>query len=109
MTAPRSDALVLFGVTGDLAHKMTFPALYDLIRRGVLTVPVLGVAAPIWSLTELRDRVKRSLMRSVGINDEGALHRLVSPLGYEWRGHRDFGGSTPYWRQGTMAGEEWHA
>ena len=41
----RSDALVLFGVTGDLAHKMIFPALYAMAKRGVLNVPVVGVAS----------------------------------------------------------------
>ncbi len=46
MAAPRSDALVLFGVTGDLAHKMIFPALYAMVKRGTLTVPVIGVALP---------------------------------------------------------------
>ena len=40
-----SDALVIFGITGDLAHKMTLPALYHLEKRGLLTVPVIGVAA----------------------------------------------------------------
>jgi glucose-6-phosphate 1-dehydrogenase len=44
MTAPRSDALVLFGVTGDLAHKMIFPALYALAKNGALQIPVVGVA-----------------------------------------------------------------
>ena len=39
MTTPHSDALVLFGVTGDLAHKMIFPALYAMAKRGTLTVP----------------------------------------------------------------------
>jgi glucose-6-phosphate 1-dehydrogenase len=46
MTASRSDALVLFGVTGDLAHKMIFPALYSMVKRGELKVPVIGVAFP---------------------------------------------------------------
>ena len=41
---PRSDALVLFGVTGDLAHKKIFPALYRMVKRGALDVPVIGVA-----------------------------------------------------------------
>ena len=49
MTASRSDALVIFGVTGDLAHKMIFPALYAMAKRGDLTVPVIGVALPDWS------------------------------------------------------------
>ena len=46
-----ADALVVFGVTGDLAHKMIFPALYAMAKRGVLRVPVVGVAAPKWSLS----------------------------------------------------------
>ena len=46
MAASHSDALVLFGVTGDLAHKMIFPALYALAKRGALKVPVIGVASP---------------------------------------------------------------
>ena len=53
MTASHSDALVLFGVTGDLAHKMIFPALYALAKRGALKVPVIGVASPKWSLAQL--------------------------------------------------------
>jgi len=43
MTHSHSDALVLFGVTGDLAHKMIFPALYALVKKGALKVPVIGV------------------------------------------------------------------
>jgi len=82
MAESRSDALVLFGVTGDLAHKMIFPALYSLVKQGVLDVPVIGVAAPKWSVLDLRDRVKDSLMRSGGIDDEHALHRLNALLGY---------------------------
>jgi glucose-6-phosphate 1-dehydrogenase len=41
MAASRSDALVLFGVTGDLAHKMIFPALYAMVKRGDLNVPIV--------------------------------------------------------------------
>jgi glucose-6-phosphate 1-dehydrogenase len=41
---PISDALVFFGITGDLAHKKIFPALQSLVRRGKLNVPVIGVA-----------------------------------------------------------------
>ena len=55
MTASRSDALVLFGVTGDLAHKMIFPALYAMAKRGDLKVPVIGVAFPKWSLAQLHN------------------------------------------------------
>ena len=82
MAASHSDALVLFGVTGDLAHKMIFPALYALVKRGALKVPVIGVAAPNWSLAQLRSRVKDSIKRSGGIDNQSALHHLLSLLSY---------------------------
>jgi len=44
MSDGAADALVLFGATGDLAHKKIYPALQSMIRRGALTVPVVGVA-----------------------------------------------------------------
>ena len=47
--APPADALVIFGITGDLAKKMTFKALYDLVENGTLKVPVIGVARNDWS------------------------------------------------------------
>ncbi len=82
MTPPRSDALVLFGATGDLADKKIFPALYELAKGGALDVPVVGVAGRNWSLAQLRDRVKDSVERSGGIDDSSALHRLLSLLSY---------------------------
>jgi glucose-6-phosphate 1-dehydrogenase len=82
MTAAHSDALVLFGVTGDLAHKMIFPALYALVKRDALKVPVIGVASPEWSLADLRNRVEDSIRRSGGIDNQGALHLLLSLLSY---------------------------
>jgi glucose-6-phosphate 1-dehydrogenase len=80
--APRSDALVLFGVTGDLAHKMIFPALYALSKKGALKVPVIGVAASKWSLAQLRSSATDSIRTSGSINDRPALHRLLSRLRY---------------------------
>ena len=67
MTASRSDTLVLFGVTGDLAHKMIFPALYAMVKSDVLKVPVIGVACPKWSLERLHKRITDSIKRSGGI------------------------------------------
>ena len=64
MTTSRSDALVLFGVTGDLAHKMIFPELYAMARRRARKVPVIGVAFPKWSLARLRARVTASSDRA---------------------------------------------
>ena len=49
---------MLFGVTGDLAHKKIFPALYAMAKRGVLNVPVVGVASSKWSLAQLRKRAE---------------------------------------------------
>ncbi len=82
MAPSRSDALVLFGVTGDLAHKMIFPALYAMAKRGALKVPVIGVAFPKWSLVRLRRRVKDSIERSGGIDSPRALRQLLSLLRY---------------------------
>src|ERR1051325_2424493 len=77
-----SDALVLFGVTGDLAHKMIFPALYAMAKRGALSVPVIGVALQEWSLAQLQERVKDSLQHAGGIDNQKAFERLLSQLSY---------------------------
>jgi glucose-6-phosphate 1-dehydrogenase len=82
MPEPQSDALVLFGATGDLAHKMIFPALYAMAIRGALQVPVVGVAFPKWSLGQLRGRVKDSIERSGGVRNQRAFRHLLSLLRY---------------------------
>jgi glucose-6-phosphate 1-dehydrogenase len=78
----RSDALVLFGVTGDLAYKMTFPALYAMARRGDLTVPLIGVASSKWTLGQLRKHATESIRQSGRITDRPALDHLLSLLSY---------------------------
>jgi glucose-6-phosphate 1-dehydrogenase len=80
--AARSDALVLFGVTGDLAHKKIFPALYAMAKRGVLEVPVVGVASSKWSLAQLRKRAEDGIRKSGRIDDRPALRHLLSLLRY---------------------------
>jgi glucose-6-phosphate 1-dehydrogenase len=82
MTAPRSDALVVFGVTGDLAHKMIFPALYAMVKRGTLDVPVIGVAFSKWSLERLHKRATDSVKRSGGIDNRRAFQKFLSLLKY---------------------------
>ena len=82
MAEPQSDALVVFGVTGDLAHKMIFPALYAMVKRGALKVPVIGVAFPKWSLERLHRRATDSIKQAGGIDDKRALERLLSLLKY---------------------------
>jgi len=83
-----SDALVLFGATGDLAHRKIYPALQALIRRGRLDLPVVGVASSNWSLDRLRNRVRDSLARH-GNLDTDACTRLCSRLRYVAGDYRD--------------------
>ena len=91
MAASHSDALVLFGATGDLAHKMIFPALYAMVKRGDLKVPVIGVAFPKWSLAQLHKRVTDSLKRSGGIDNQRAFRHLLSLLKYVSGDYQDPG------------------
>src|SRR5512146_247536 len=78
----RSDALVLFGATGDLAYKKIFPALYAMAKRDALMVPVIGVASSKWSLAQLRTRVRDSIKGSGGVDHPRALRHLLSMLQY---------------------------
>lgn len=84
MSAPdtRSDALVLFGVTGNLAFKKIFPALYAMTARGELEVPVIGVASSPWSVDQLRARARESLGAAEVAVQEGVLGRLLERLRY---------------------------
>jgi len=81
MPAP-SDALVLFGATGDLAHKMIYPALYTMALQGVPRVPVIGVAASDWAVARLREVVAQTVRRLPGFADEAALADLLARLRY---------------------------
>ena len=81
MTVPRSDALVFFGATGDLAYKKLFPALQALIRRGHLDMPVVGVARSRWTLDQFKARAKDSLEKHGGL-DPAAYVKLSSLLHY---------------------------
>lgn len=78
----RSDALVFFGVTGDLAYKKIFPALQSMARRGKLDVPVVGVARSGENVEGLRRRARASLEEHGGGVDEAAFAKLVSLLRY---------------------------
>jgi glucose-6-phosphate 1-dehydrogenase len=89
MTKSHSDALVIFGVTGDLAHKMIFPALYAMAKRGALEVPVIGVAFPKWSLARLHKRVTDSIERAGGVDNKRALQHLLSRLKYVSGDYKD--------------------
>ena len=80
--APHSDALVIFGFTGDLATKQIFPALYRMVKTGALTVPVIGVASTSLSIEQVRQRVQDSIQQHGKIDDAPAFDRLLSLLRY---------------------------
>src|SRR5665647_1564519 len=83
--APRpADAFVAFGISGDLARKMTFVSLYQLERRGRLTCPIIGVAAEDWTDEDLRRRATESVTAALGDGqvDEAALQRLRQRMSY---------------------------
>ncbi len=81
MNKCKSDALVFFGATGDLAYKKIFPALQAMIKRGHLDVPVIGVAKAGWNLDQLRERARSSVQKHGGL-DTAAFDKLSSLLRY---------------------------
>src|SRR5947209_8624244 len=95
MTSREADALVVFGITGDLARKMTFRALYRLEQRGLLSSPVIGVAVDAMSLDQLRDRARESIIATGEALDEDVFGRFARRLSYV---QGDFGDSASYER-----------
>jgi glucose-6-phosphate 1-dehydrogenase len=83
MTSPANtaaDVLVIFGITGDLARKMTFRSLYRLERRGMLDCPIVGVARDDWSAATLRDNARRAIEDSGETIDEDVFQRFAERL-----------------------------
>jgi glucose-6-phosphate 1-dehydrogenase len=78
---PQSDALVFFGATGDLAYKKIFPALQGMVRRGHLSVPVIGVARAGWTQDQLKARARDSVEKHGGL-DPAAFAKLSTLLRY---------------------------
>jgi len=76
-----ADALVFFGATGDLAYKKIFPALQALVKRGHLSVPIIGVARSGWSLDQLKARARDSIDKHGGL-DATAFQELSGLLRY---------------------------
>jgi len=82
-TRAAADAFVFFGATGDLAYKQIFPALYQMVKHGTLTVPVIGVAFSQWDLPRLRAHAADSITHALGsVDDQSALDQLLSLLRY---------------------------
>ena len=82
MSADQVDALVIFGATGDLAKLETFPALVGLVERGVLDVPVMGVAKSGWRVEQFRDYAAASLKLNNMDPGAPAAVKLLSLLRY---------------------------
>jgi len=80
--AKASDAFVFFGATGDLAYKKIFPALHNMMRRGTLQCPVIGIAKSGWNLEKLLQRANESIRTHGGGIDEAAFARLTQQLRY---------------------------
>ena len=80
--ADKVDALVIFGATGDLAKMETFPALVGLVKRGVLDVPVIGVAKSGWGLEQFRDYAAASLKLNGMDPADPAAVKMLSLLRY---------------------------
>jgi glucose-6-phosphate 1-dehydrogenase len=102
MSNAEADALVVFGITGDLATKMTFRSLYRLERRKLLNCPVIGVAVEDWSVDQLRDHARKSIAGTGEQIDEQVFDRLAGRLGYV---SGDFGDADTYQRVAKALGE----
>jgi glucose-6-phosphate 1-dehydrogenase len=79
--ATDSDAFVFFGATGDLAYKQVFPALYAMVQRDGLSIPIIGVARAGWNLDKLRDRARESVQAS-GHFEPACFAKLAALMRY---------------------------
>lgn len=77
-----ADALVLFGMTGDLAHKKIFPALFGMAQRGALKGRVVGVASSKLTEDQLRTRICKSIEEAGKPDDPEALNTLIERVSY---------------------------
>ncbi|MGB9186024.1 MAG: glucose-6-phosphate dehydrogenase [Solirubrobacteraceae bacterium] len=96
-----ADVLVVFGITGDLARKMTLRSLYRLERRRLLTCRVIGVAAEDWSLEHLRNHAREAIKASGEKLDDRVFKRFANRLDYV---SGDFGDPNLYLRLATTIG-----
>jgi len=77
-----ADVLVVFGITGDLAKVMTFRSLYRLERRGLLDCPIVGVAVDDWTVDQLVQRARESIVGTGEQLDEEVFKRLAARFSY---------------------------
>jgi glucose-6-phosphate 1-dehydrogenase len=93
--APPGDALVIFGITGDLAKKMTLKALYDLTENGTMTVPIVGIGRTDWSDDDLRQHAREAVegrfeAKGEGEIDEDVFKKFADCLSYVQGDFDDF-------------------
>jgi glucose-6-phosphate 1-dehydrogenase len=77
-----ADVFVAFGISGDLAKVMTFRSLYRLERRGLLDCPILGVAVDDWTVDQLKERARESIVGTGEELDEKVFDRLADRFSY---------------------------
>jgi glucose-6-phosphate 1-dehydrogenase len=100
-----ADVLAIFGISGDLAKKMTFRALYRLEAAGKLEVPIVGVAIDDWDDEKLREHAREAIGSSVGSPDEDVFARLAKRLTYV---QGDYGDEDTFKRVGKALGKAKH-
>jgi glucose-6-phosphate 1-dehydrogenase len=77
-----TDAIVLFGATGDLAHKKIYPSIYRLARRGELDMPIIGVASSTWTADDLRHHLRTAVEKKFNDPDPAVLDGLCRRMNY---------------------------
>ncbi len=102
MTEQSADVFVIFGITGDLAKVMTFRSLYRLEGRGLLDCPIIGVAVDDWSVEQLVERARESIVGTGETIDEEVFSRLASRFSYV---AGDFGDAATYDRVARAIGD----
>ncbi len=96
-----AEVLVVFGITGDLARVMTFRSLYRLERRGLLDCPIVGVAVDDWTIDQLVERARTSIVATGEQLDDAVFARFAARLSYV---QGDFADDATYARVGTAIG-----
>src|ERR1700728_1276622 len=100
-----ADALVIFGITGDLAKKMTYQALYHLESTGQLHCPIIGVAVEPWSVDQLRDTMRAGLESCGEVVKNDVFDRLARRVSYV---HGDFKDASTYTELATTLNSAKH-
>src|SRR5215218_3668460 len=93
----QADVFVIFGITGDLAKVMTFRSLYRLESRGLLQCPIVGVASRDWTVDQLVERARESIIATGEQLDKTIFDRFAARLSYV---HGDFADAATYQRIG---------